>query len=317
MKTRIATIEDLEGIRKLHEASYRDWAVEQRMELFNEILPKKLNWTYVSEDNGNIVGLGTVIRYNFLNQDSEYPNSFTFDHHAIMMTRMLVHPNHRTGWIAKQIGEKLKELVEEINTPIIYNMCSTYNTGSQILARIYGSTPTGLLVSIIDSYHKEIKEGLPHHIAVFVKQKMPVPLSLQSNVLFSDEKNKKFIEEVSKLNEMQQLDVKVNVYPSYNAKNDITMENRYKSNAGSITRIINLCDEKAGARLKFLGENGYVATCMLPFHKVGENGVYEHGLIMQKFEKDPRLDLLNLDEKNEGLMYIKNIVMNNIKNQFR
>lgn len=319
-KIRPANENDLKQIEDLHRAIYIEDSVNRRINSIKKIIKEDKRrdnkWAYICDLDSKVIGVGVISEVNFLYGDKHIQklkdNNFNYKYPSIELTRMLIDSNYQRLGIGTKMSEMLHQVALKINTPIIYRLQTTQNTGSQKIASRMGYKPTGILIAVTNNYYSESKSDLPFHSVIQFMQKEKVEKNFVIQDVYVNETTKPFVELISGINGMQDVSIKIS---DKNYENIDLKINKW--NPGFDFSIVDLGYKKSTLRLEQLTQKGFVPTTILPFYKVqfdnNGNGRYHHALVMQKFNINPRMDLLKIDESNKNLVTIRDYIFNSIE----
>jgi hypothetical protein len=322
-KIRTASESDLKQIEDLHRAIYIPDSINDRIATIKKVIDddKKRDdkWAYVCDLDSNIIGVGVISDSIFFNPKKIKDNSFSerdfkYQHSVVQLTRMLIDKNHQKLRIGTKLSEILHQIALKVNTPVIYRLQTTQNTGTQKIALEMGYKPTGILLAVTMNYYNESENNLPFHSVIQFMKKENVENDFVIQRMYVSESTKPFVELVSGINGMQNTSIKISDKKYENINLDIF---EWEKGLGSYCSIVDLGYKDTTSKLEQLTEKGFVPTTILPFYKVqfdkDGKGRYHHALAMQKFNINPRLDLLKIDENNENLVKIRDYIVSSIK----
>lgn len=320
-KIRPANENDLEQIKELHRAIYFPSVVNERVETIKKVIDKDKSrvdkWAYVCDLDSKVFGVAVISDFNFFYSPDKRDNPFQgtnikYKHSAVELTRMLIDSNYQRLGIGTKMSEILHQTALKVNTPVIYRLQTTQNTGTQKIALRMGYKPTGILVAVTNNYYNEGKDDLPFHSVIQFMQKEKVENDFVIQDIYVNETTKPFVELISGINGMQDVSIKISDKKYENLDLNIN-----EWNPGFDFSIVDLGFKTSTTRLEQLTEQGFIPTTILPFYKVqfdnNGNGRYHHALAMQRFNIDPRLDLLKIDESNKNLVTIRDYIFNSIE----
>ena len=164
MVVRPAKIEDLGAIANIHfdvykkaEANLRVNDIEEAIEE-DQIRDINKRWTYVSENNGKILGFGMLSEFARDYNKIKEVNDRAYDTWALEITRLIVDRKFQKGIIGTRIVQKLAEITETVDTPIIYNQCTTENITTQRFSQRAGYFPSALYLHCVPNYYNGLDD---------------------------------------------------------------------------------------------------------------------------------------------------------------
>lgn len=321
-KVRTATPDDFAGIFELHKKLYKPIAITGRMQNIAGTLCRNPEWTSCIEKDGQIVAFGSVCEFSTYGT-LPTPKKLPYPASSVEIGRVAVDPAFQGGTFGVKIIHNLKKIAEKTQCPVVYGNCTTENTTTQRISQFYGYRPVGILVNACANYYLQSDDRMPFHSVFYFRQVFDVGEKLAGGSIKCDRRTEAFIRTIVEASGMQktQIDVQEQTLSDSVIKGELE-QNRLIIGLGTgiDIAVINLNNIHAGMRLAYLGNRGFIPTCLFPFCRAQKNLktseiTYQHVLILESFKQgvDPGLDTLKINEDDASLRYIRDAIIKNIK----